>query len=60
MCSLRLPTVVRQVIICADNDQNGAGERAAQAAAGRFLREGRKVRIAKPARANDFNDELRS
>jgi putative DNA primase/helicase len=60
MRTLRLPAVVRQVIICADNDQNGAGEWAAEAAAGRFMREGRKVRIAKPARVNDFNDVLRS
>jgi putative DNA primase/helicase len=60
MCVLRLPEDVREVILCADKDANGVGERAARAAAARFVSEGRKVRIAKPTGANDFNDELTS
>jgi putative DNA primase/helicase len=54
---LRLPDVVREVILCIDAD--AAGEQAADVAAQRFVREGRHVRIARPASANDFNDVLR-
>jgi phage/plasmid primase-like uncharacterized protein len=54
--ALQLPELVREVIICADNDPDGTGERAAEAAAVRFVNEGRKVRIAIPTSANDFND----
>jgi putative DNA primase/helicase len=57
--ALQLPESVLEVIICADNDPNGTGERAAEAAAMRFVNEGRKVRIAIPANASDFNDLLR-
>jgi putative DNA primase/helicase len=46
--ALPLPTIVRTVIILADNDANRAGERAARAAARRWLAEGVKVRIAMP------------
>jgi putative DNA primase/helicase len=56
MRALQLPDLVREVIICADNDLDGTGERAAEAAAVRFVNEGRKVRIAIPTSANDFND----
>ncbi len=57
--ALVLPTVVRTVIILADNDANGAGERAARAAAERWLAEGRRVRLAMPTEAgSDFNDVL--
>jgi putative DNA primase/helicase len=50
---------VAMVLICADNDANGVGERAARTAAERFLREGRKVRIAMPPEPGaDFNDVL--
>jgi putative DNA primase/helicase len=59
MRALQLPEVVQELIICADNDPDGTGERAAKAAAARFVNEGRKVRIAIPANANDFNDLLR-
>jgi putative DNA primase/helicase len=58
--ALQLPEVVQELIICADNDPNGTGERAAKAAAMRFVNEGRKVRIALPTNANDFNDLLRT
>ncbi len=39
---------------------NGTGQRAAREAAERFLREGRRVRIATPPNSNtDFSDLLR-
>ena len=48
-----------EVIICADNDENGCGQKFARAAAMRWLAEGRKVRIAlPPAVGSDFNDIL--
>jgi hypothetical protein len=56
---LILPPEVTQVVICADNDSNGVGQRAANNAAQRFLREGRSVRIAVPPVSDmDFNDLL--
>jgi hypothetical protein len=59
MTALQLPKMVRQVVILADNDCNGAGERAARAAAERWLAEGRRVRIATPPQPNwDFADLL--
>ncbi len=51
-----LPDQVREVIICADGDE--AGEKAANDAAQRFLREGREVRIARAPAEMDFNDLL--
>ena len=58
--SLDLPPNAAQVLICADNDHNGVGQRAAEEAAERFLREGRRVRIATPPiPGTDFNDLLR-
>jgi hypothetical protein len=53
---LDLPDSVRQVIVLADGD--GPGETAAHAAALRWRREGRRVRIARPPRGLDFNDML--
>jgi phage/plasmid primase-like uncharacterized protein len=56
---VELPYYVRDVDICADAD--GPGEKAALAAAAKLMREGRKVRIARPLSAGtDFNDLLRS
>jgi len=47
------------VIIAADHDLNGTGERAARAAAARWLAEGRQVRLALPPQAGtDWNDVL--
>ena len=58
--NLVLPAEARMVVICADNDANGVGQRAANAAAERFLAEGRRVRIALPPMSGlDFNDLLR-
>ena len=59
MTALLLPASVRTVIILADHDHNGAGERAARAAAQRWLAEGRRVRIAMPPQAGmDMADVL--
>jgi hypothetical protein len=54
--ALDLPDLVREVIVLADADD--PGEAAAQACAWRWKREGRRVRIARPPRGNDFNDTL--
>jgi hypothetical protein len=54
--SLDLPADMRDVIVLADGDQ--AGEAAARACAGRWKREGRRVRIARPPKGMDFNDVL--
>jgi len=52
---VEIPASVNKVIVAADADD--AGERAALAAAKRFLGEGREVRIARPGRRGaDFND----
>ncbi len=46
-----------EVIVAADNDENGVGQNAARAAAERWHAEGRKVRIALPPTAGtDWND----
>jgi len=59
MIALALPPIVRQVIILADDDFSGAGERAAYSAAARWLHEGRRVRVVVPPEAGtDFNDML--
>jgi putative DNA primase/helicase len=59
MSALVLPSAVLTVVILADNDPNGAGERTARTAAGRWLAEGRRVRIAMPPEpGTDFNDVL--
>ena len=54
--NLELPVHVKEVIILADADR--PGEEAAQYAAARWLREGRRVRIARPPKGQDFNDLL--
>lgn len=47
------------VVILADNDANGRGERAARTAAARWLAEGRRVRLAMPPeRGTDMADVL--
>jgi putative DNA primase/helicase len=59
MASLALPPTVRTVIILADHDASGAGERAARTAAQRWLAEGRRVQIAMPPEpGTDFDDVL--
>ena len=57
--NLILPPEAAMVLICADNDASGIGQRAARDAAGRFLREGRRVQITTPLTpGTDFNDLL--
>lgn len=52
--------IAATVFIAADHDANGTGERAAYAAARRWLAEGRHVRIAMPSEPDaDWNDVLR-
>lgn len=59
LMTLALPAIVQRVVILADNDANGAGERAACTAAARWLAEGRRVHFAMPpAGGTDFNDML--
>jgi hypothetical protein len=59
LMSLILPRVVRTVVILADHDHSGAGERAARTAAQRWLAQDRQVRIAMPPwPGSDFNDVL--
>jgi putative DNA primase/helicase len=57
LLNIELPDIAREIIIAADADD--AGEQAAQAAAQRFLVQGKRVRIARPAPGKDFNDYLR-
>jgi putative DNA primase/helicase len=54
--ALDLPRDVHDVIVLADGDE--AGEAAAREAALRWMRGGRRVRIARPPRGADFNDLL--
>jgi putative DNA primase/helicase len=56
LTALGLPPEVRQVTILADGED--AGEKAAQSAARRWVREGRRVRIARAGWGLDFNDLL--
>jgi hypothetical protein len=59
LLALALPPIVRRIVILADHDVSGAGERAARAAAARWLAEGRLVRLAMPPEpGSDFNDVL--
>jgi DNA primase len=54
--TLDLPDEVQDVIVLADGDE--AGEAAARDCAGRWKREGRRSRIARPPWGMDFNDLL--
>ena len=57
--NLVLPAEATHVVICADHDASGTGERAAHDAATRWLAEGRHVRTAMPHEPGaDFNDIL--
>ncbi len=58
MTALMLPPIVGTIVILADHDVSGAGERAARTAAARWLGEGRVVKIAMPPEPGDFNDVL--
>jgi putative DNA primase/helicase len=57
--ALILPPSATHIVIAADHDANGVGERAARDAAARWRAEGRRVRVAVPPEAGtDFNDML--
>jgi putative DNA primase/helicase len=56
LTSLELPDTVQDIIILADADE--AGEAAAQTCARRWIKQGRRVRIARPPTNQDFNDLL--
>ena len=57
--TVELPPTVRAIIIAADNDASGVGQRNALAAYDRWIAEGRAVRIkAPPAIGTDFNNIL--
>jgi phage/plasmid primase-like uncharacterized protein len=56
--ALELPSDVRKIIIAADNDESGAGQRATLRAHDRWVAEGRSVRILLPPNVGDFNDVL--
>ena len=53
-----LPESVRRVLIAADRDDNGSGQKAAAALARRMQAEGRRVECWLPSIHRDFNDEL--
>jgi putative DNA primase/helicase len=56
--NLEIPGQVQEVVVLADADL--PGEEAAQYAARRWVRDGRRVRIARPPKGQDFNDLLLS
>jgi hypothetical protein len=56
MRAMVLPDRYREVLILADNDENGTGQEAAQDLADRLEDEGRKVTVAVPAAFKDVND----
>ena len=52
--------LANRIVIFADRDGHGRGQRAADAAAERFIAEGRRVRIVLPPKVDtDFNDIMR-
>lgn len=56
--AVQIPSHVREVMICSDNDD--AGKEAAKDLSARLITEGKRVRIATPpAGVKDFNDLLR-
>jgi len=57
--TVEVPPAVRRIIIAADNDISGAGQRNALAAYERWSGEGRSVQIKRPpVIGHDFNDVL--
>jgi hypothetical protein len=59
LCSLVLPPEVRRIVIAADNDVSGVGQRNALAAYDRWTAEGRQACIKiPPVIGTDFNDLL--
>ena len=60
MAELCLPKQFRQIIICADNDAEELGLKAAQKLAQRLRAEGREARVILPTQGKDANDVLRA
>jgi putative DNA primase/helicase len=59
--ALELPSEICNLVIAADNDDNGVGQSAALAAYDRWTEQGRRVRILLPPEpGKDFNDVLRA
>jgi len=59
LLTLELPPEIRRIVIAADNDISGTGQRNALAAYRRWTSEGRSVHIVMPPVAgDDFNDVL--
>lgn len=60
MGGIKLPPVVREVVLCADNDAKDpdAAEKLLQAAAAEYRKQEVEVRIARPPSGKDFNDVL--
>lgn len=59
MVSVIVPESVKRVWVCADNDENGAGESAATKLVARLLKEGRDARLVMPTEIDsDWNDVL--
>lgn len=60
LIALQLPPEARRVLIAADNDPKGDGERVARLVQARWLAEGREARIMLPPQpGTDWNDILR-
>lgn len=60
LSALVLPQETTRVLIAADHDSSGTGEREARRAADRFTAEGRQVRVIMPAEpGRDFNDLIK-
>ncbi|MDF1551678.1 MAG: toprim domain-containing protein [Deferrisomatales bacterium] len=58
---VELPSAAREVFVCADHDENGAGQRAAEHLARRLVAEGRVVRVALPLEpGTDFLNALQT
>jgi hypothetical protein len=58
--TVELPPAIRRVVVAADHDINGTGQRNAVAAHDRWTAEGRTVRIVTPPNAgDDFNEVLK-
>lgn len=51
-----IPPTVNQVLICADNDENGRGKRAADALAQRIVSKHESVKVIMPTHGKDFDD----
>ena len=61
LIALQLPREARRVLIAADNDPNGEGQRVALLVQARWLAEGREARIMLPPQpGTDWNDILRA